>query len=162
MARLITELGPLASRYIEVKTCEGKSEANAAEAYNIWGGRDGGSNRVRGIRQRCGQRSDTSGYGHPYCRLAHRDRGGAQSIAVTSNGKTVYVPNGVLNTVTPIRTATNTARPPIAVGGEPFALVVTPNGRTVYVGNTASASVTPIRVSTNSPLADIPVSNAPI
>ena len=27
--------------------------------------------------------------------------GGAQSIAVTPNGKTVYVPNGVLNTVTP-------------------------------------------------------------
>ena len=36
--------------------------------------------------------------------------GGAQSIAVTPNGKTVYVPNGVLNMVTPIRTATNTAR----------------------------------------------------
>ncbi|HWX43546.1 MAG TPA: YncE family protein, partial [Blastocatellia bacterium] len=39
--------------------------------------------------------------------------GGAQSIAVTPNGKTVYVPKGVLNTVTPIRTATNTVRPPI-------------------------------------------------
>jgi hyaluronoglucosaminidase len=39
--------------------------------------------------------------------------GGAQSIAVTPNGKTVYVPNGVLNMVTPIRTATNKARPPI-------------------------------------------------
>ena len=77
--------------------------------------------------------------------------GGAQSIAVTPNGKTVYVPNGVLNMVTPIRTATNTARPPIPVGGQPFAIVVTPNGRTVNVGNTTSASVTPIRVSTNSP-----------
>ena len=60
--------------------------------------------------------------------------GGAQSILVTPNGKTVYVPNGLLNTVTPIRTATNTARPPIPVGGGPFALVVTPDGRTVYVG----------------------------
>jgi YVTN family beta-propeller protein len=87
--------------------------------------------------------------------------GGAQSIAVTPNGKTVYVPNGVLNTVTPITTATNTARPPIPVGGEPFALVVTPNGRRVYVGNTNSNSVTPIRVSTNSPQANIPVGNAP-
>jgi YVTN family beta-propeller protein len=67
----------------------------------------------------------------------------------------------VLNTVTPIRTATNTADPTIPVGGEPFAMVVTPNGRTVYVGNTTSASVTPIRVSTNSPLADIPVGNVP-
>src|SRR3974377_1530522 len=56
--------------------------------------------------------------------------GGAQSIIVTPNGKTVYVPNGVLNTVTPIRTATNTALPPIPVGAEPFAMGVTPNGRT--------------------------------
>jgi DNA-binding beta-propeller fold protein YncE len=31
--------------------------------------------------------------------------GGAQSIVVTPNGKMVYVPNGVLNTVTPIRTS---------------------------------------------------------
>src|SRR5580704_11744222 len=76
--------------------------------------------------------------------------GGAQSIVVTPNGKTVYVPNGVLNTVTPIRTAANTALPPIPVGSEPFAMVVTPNGRIVFVGNTSSNSVTPIRVSTNS------------
>src|SRR5262252_9531564 len=68
--------------------------------------------------------------------------GGAQSISVTPNGKTVYVPNGVLNTVTAVLTATNTVLPPIAVGGEPFAIVVTPNGKTVYVGNTTSGSVT--------------------
>jgi len=55
--------------------------------------------------------------------------GGAQSIAVTPNGKTVYVPNGVLNTVTVPRTATNTLLPPIPVGGEPFAIVATPNLR---------------------------------
>jgi len=67
--------------------------------------------------------------------------GGAQSITVTPNGKTVYVPNGVLNTVTPIRTATNTALAPIPVGAEPFALVVTPNGRTVYVGNTNTVTL---------------------
>jgi YVTN family beta-propeller protein len=78
---------------------------------------------------------------------------------VTPNGKTVYVPNGVLNTVTPIRTATNAALPPLPVGGEPFAIVVTPNGKTVFVGNTTTASVTPIRVSTNTPLADIGVGN---
>src|SRR6516164_2649441 len=35
--------------------------------------------------------------------------GGAQSIAVTPNGKTVYVPNGVHNSVTPVHTSTNTA-----------------------------------------------------
>jgi DNA-binding beta-propeller fold protein YncE len=48
----------------------------------------------------------------------------------------VYLPSGVLNTVTPVRTANNTALPPIPVGGEPFAVVVTPNGKTVYVRNT--------------------------
>ena len=84
---------------------------------------------------------------------------GGQSIAVTPNGKTVYVPIISLKAVIPIRTATNTALPPIPVGDEPFAMVVTPNGRTVYVGN--ASSVTPIRVSTNSPLADIPVGNQP-
>jgi DNA-binding beta-propeller fold protein YncE len=30
--------------------------------------------------------------------------GGAQSIAVTPNGKMIYVPNSVLHTMTPIRT----------------------------------------------------------
>jgi YVTN family beta-propeller protein len=87
--------------------------------------------------------------------------GGAQSITVTPNGKTVYVPNGVLNAVTALHTATNTLLPPIPVGGEPFAIVATPDGKTVYVGNTTSASVTPIRVSTNSPLPDIQVGNGP-
>ena len=71
---------------------------------------------------------------------------GGQSIAVTPNGKTVYVPIISLKAVIPIRTATNTALPPIPVGYEPFAMVVTPNGRTVYVGN--ASSLTPIRVST--------------
>jgi DNA-binding beta-propeller fold protein YncE len=60
---------------------------------------------------------------------------GGQSIAVTPNGKTVHVPIISLKAVIPIRTATNTALPPIPVGDEPFAVVVTPNGRTVYVGN---------------------------
>jgi DNA-binding beta-propeller fold protein YncE len=41
--------------------------------------------------------------------------GGAQSIAVTPNGKTVYVPTH--NTVTPVRTATNTVLPPIPMSG---------------------------------------------
>jgi hyaluronoglucosaminidase len=73
--------------------------------------------------------------------------GGAQSIAVTPNGKTVYVPNGVLNAVTALHTASNTLLPPIPVGGEPFAIVAIPNSKTVYVGNTTSATVTPIRAS---------------
>ena len=52
-----------------------------------------------------------------------------------------YVPNGVLNTVIPICTANNTARPAIPVGGEPFALVVTPNGRISTATNTALPAI---------------------
>ena len=46
---------------------------------------------------------------------------GGQSIAVTPNGKMVYVPltPGV---VIPIDTATNTALPAITVGSEPFSI----------------------------------------
>lgn len=43
---------------------------------------------------------------------------GGQSIAVTPNGKTVYVPTA--DAVIPIDTVTNTALPAIAVGSEPF------------------------------------------
>ena len=48
----------------------------------------------------------------------------AQSIAITPDGKTVYVPNAANPAVTPIRTATNTAGPPIPVG-KPF-LILSP------------------------------------
>jgi YVTN family beta-propeller protein len=50
---------------------------------------------------------------------------GGQSIAVTPNGKTVYVPTA--DAVIPIDTVTNTALPAIAVGSEPFSILVTPS-----------------------------------
>jgi hyaluronoglucosaminidase len=59
--------------------------------------------------------------------------------------------------VPPIRTATNTALPPIPVGHQPFDMAVTPNGRTVYVLNSGGDTVTPIRVATNTVGAPIPV-----
>lgn len=61
-----------------------------------------------------------------------------------------YVVNPGSGTVTPIRTATGTAGPPIRVGSGPVAIAVTPDGRNAYVtGQTADAVglVTPIRVS---------------
>ena len=60
----------------------------------------------------------------------------AQSIAITPDGKTAYVPNARNPAVTPIRTATNTAGPPIPVGNSPFGIVITPNGKTAYVVDT--------------------------
>jgi YVTN family beta-propeller protein len=47
-------------------------------------------------------------------------------IAVTPNGKTVYVSNTNLGTVTPIRTATNKALRPIKAGTLPEAIAIAP------------------------------------
>jgi len=65
------------------------------------------------------------------------------------------------DTVTPIRTATNTALPPIPVGDEPFDMAVTPNERTLYVLNSGGDTVTPIRVATNTAGAPIPAPHQP-
>ena len=72
-----------------------------------------------------------------------------------------YVSNRDDDTVTPIRTATNTALPAIPVGHQPFDMAVTPNGRTLYVLNSGGDTVTPIRVATNTAGAPIPVPHQP-
>ena len=51
--------------------------------------------------------------------------------------------------MTPIATATNTARKPIKVGGDPDAIAITPDGKTAYVANYDSGTVTPIATATN-------------
>src|SRR5713226_5668332 len=61
---------------------------------------------------------------------------------------TAYVVNTNSDTVTPIRTATNTTGDPIATGTYPVAIAITPNGRTAYVTNEASDTVTRIRTAT--------------
>ena len=75
-------------------------------------------------------------------------------IAITPNGKTLYVADPGRGIVTPISTATNKAGKPIKVGKDPGYIAITPNGRTAYVtimggpcdcGNT----VTPINTTTN-------------
>jgi YVTN family beta-propeller protein len=58
-------------------------------------------------------------------------------------------------TVTPIRTATNTALAPITVGQDPWAFAIAPDGQTIYVTNYQSGTVTPIRTATNTALAPI-------
>ena len=59
--------------------------------------------------------------------------------------------NNTAGTVTPIRTATNTALPPIRTGGNPFVIAITPNGKTAYV-SLVSAGVAVIRTATNTAL----------
>src|SRR5690242_7374291 len=59
-------------------------------------------------------------------------------------------------TVTPIRTATNTALPPIKVRPHPDAIAITPDQKTAYVVSTGESNntgtVTPIRTATNAAL----------
>ena len=64
--------------------------------------------------------------------------------------------SGVPGAVTPIRTATNTAGPPIPIPlGQTIA--ITPNGKTAYVANTDDGTVTPIRTATNQALRPIKI-----
>ena len=59
--------------------------------------------------------------------------------------------SGVPGAVTPIRTATNTAGPPIPVGKVPDPIVITPDGKTAYVVCLGADTVTPISIATNTP-----------
>jgi DNA-binding beta-propeller fold protein YncE len=59
---------------------------------------------------------------------------GAQHIAITPDGRTLYVTlfgvaEGQFGTVIPIRTATSKVLPPIRVGQLPTAIAITPAAR---------------------------------
>ena len=85
---------------------------------------------------------------------------GTGGIAITPNGKTIYVADygGI---VVPITTATNAPGKPIKVGKVPLAIAVTPNGKTAYVANVFSGTVTPITTATNTPGRPIRVGRDP-
>jgi YVTN family beta-propeller protein len=75
-------------------------------------------------------------------------------LAITPDGKTLYVPDSNSNAVTPIDTATGTAGHPISTGAAgPVAVLISPDGRTVYTvgiaGEALSGSVTPISAATS-------------
>jgi DNA-binding beta-propeller fold protein YncE len=119
--------------------------------------------------------------------LGYEAENGNAYIAITPNGRTVYVtesgPYRAGDTITPISAATNKAGKPISVGQWPVAIAITPNGRTVYVASTGSgpggcaptdcggpssaavpgsvpATVTPISTATNKPGKAIKISPA--
>lgn len=85
------------------------------------------------------------------------------TMAITPNGKTLYVGDWDSGTVTPIRTATNTAGKPIKTGANPslVAMAATPNGKTVYVVNQGPGTVTPINTATNTAGPNIKVGVTP-
>ena len=68
---------------------------------------------------------------------------------------------GLAGTVTPIRTATNTALPSIKLRGNGGAIAITPDGKTAYVANFIAGTVTPIRIATNTALAPVKTGYAP-
>jgi YVTN family beta-propeller protein len=78
------------------------------------------------------------------------------AVAVLADGAghrcalpTAYVVSFDSGTVTPIRTRSNTAGPPITVGSSPVVIAITPDGRTAYVANGLYGTVTPIHTRTN-------------
>jgi DNA-binding beta-propeller fold protein YncE len=89
-------------------------------------------------------------------RLIH----GASDIAITPDGKTVYVGSGGGDGrpgyVTPINTATGTPGAPIRVSAGAGTMAITPDGKTLYVAG--SDTVTPVSTATGTPGAPIRVS----
>jgi YVTN family beta-propeller protein len=83
------------------------------------------------------------------------------AVAVTPDGRTVYVANEGSGTVTPIDTATRRPGRAIKVGAAPVALAITPNGRMIYVVSEGSSTVTPIATPTNRPGNPITVGAGP-
>jgi YVTN family beta-propeller protein len=81
-------------------------------------------------------------------------------VAVTPDGKHVYVANGS-GTVSVIATATNTVVATVAVGNYPYGVAVTPDGKHAYVTNSRSGTVSVIDTTTNTVVASVPVDAAP-
>ncbi len=77
---------------------------------------------------------------------------GPRAIAITPDGKTVYVASWQAGVVTPIATATNTPGRPIEVGEGARAFAITADGKTLYVLVWGEpGSVVPIATATNTP-----------
>jgi len=87
--------------------------------------------------------------------------GAAASPACRTHPVIAYVVNQMSGTVTPIRTATNTAGKAINVQKYPYAIAITPNGKTAYVASTLLGTVTPIRTATGNVGKPIKVGQGP-
>jgi len=89
-------------------------------------------------------------------------------VAVTPNGKYVFVTNNSDNTVSMISTATHSVvGPAIGVGNDPADVVITLDGRFAYVANggngaVKSTSVSVINIATDTVVGPIMVGNRPL
>jgi DNA-binding beta-propeller fold protein YncE len=106
---------------------------------------------------------------HPLKAIKLRVHGIPKDMAVTPNGRTVYVLSAPLPTpaapvpsggaVTPISTATDRAGRPIRLRGDLQQILITPDGQTAYVLD-AGTGLVPISLSTRRLLPEIRVRNA--
>src|SRR5207244_11656162 len=78
-------------------------------------------------------------------------------VAVTPDGKSVYVTDYTNNAVSVIDTASNSVADLVPVGSEPEGVAVTPDGKSVYVVNTGDNTVSVSNPSTNLVVATVPV-----
>jgi YVTN family beta-propeller protein len=79
------------------------------------------------------------------------------AVAVTPDGKYVYITSQGNSGVTVIDTVSNTIVNTILVGSIPSGVAVTPDGRHVYVTNQGSNSVSVIETASNTVVATVPV-----
>lgn len=84
-----------------------------------------------------------------------------QDVAVTPDGKRVYVSNANSNSVSVIDTASDNVVATVMVGTDPLALAITPVGKHVYVGNRGSSNVSVIDTASNTVVATVGVGIGP-
>ncbi len=76
--------------------------------------------------------------------------GGRQFMAITPNGKTIYVSGDEPNAVIPVSTVTDKVGKPIEFGRQvPTQILITPNGKTAYVTGLSGDEIYPISTATN-------------
>jgi YVTN family beta-propeller protein/autotransporter-associated beta strand protein len=85
-----------------------------------------------------------------------------EGVAVSPDGRFVYVPNTGSNTVSVINAVTNTVVASVAVGNFPIGVAFTPNGQFAYVANRYSNTVSVINTTTNAVVASPAVGIQPL
>jgi DNA-binding beta-propeller fold protein YncE len=76
--------------------------------------------------------------------------GGRQFMAITPNGKTIYVSGDEPNAVIPVSAVTHKVGKPIEFGRQvPTQILITPNGKTAYVMGLTGGEIYPVATATN-------------
>ena len=82
-------------------------------------------------------------------------------VAESPDGRTTYVANATIGTVSVIDNATDTVTATLPAGSGPWAMAVSADGATLYVGDTASSSIAVIDLATGAITATIPAGSTP-